>query len=542
MPKLRFQEPARLPGAADFSSSDDLRGSLNVVRLVKSQPWIWDELRKACELEVPYARHRAPGCWELVMIAFVASRQVDIQPWWDESSDELWGECGFDGKPPYIRVWRRLRELESVCEAFLAAAAKVIQRAKMHDGRVLAHVHFDWTEDETHASLVHDCQKGEACAYAKKLGKRVWGHAIRPARASAQAAREERHALAAESEEEADKREKASAPNKTEVVKREGRTIKRVRINGCWFRTNDLDAGLRAYTSPRGRKRVWHGYYAGKAVDHLTGAVIPSVDSASINESHLFPPLFDRVTEMAGSVPETVIADRGLSIESCFEHATKHGAAPIFPWRKYSDGMRHDHEAYDRHGVARCKVCGGDTEQIRFSANGGHPRLWFRCVHPFTDACRKEQTISCKEDWRTLIPLARTSSLYQELRESHQTYESAHDVWRDRYRVAADDLGVRPKVVSLGWHKLKSNVACLIDWLRVSAKAGWLAAKPHQTKAKGERRFKRAGQRAAEQLEDFRTKVGLSDAYGPQAKAHGLGHEKPPSRRRPPKAVIVSGP
>jgi hypothetical protein len=121
MPSHRYHDPDRLQEAANFSDEDQLRGSLNTVRLLKSQEWVWDSLREACELEVKYARKREPGHWELAAIAFVSSRQVDIQPWWDESSDELWQECGFTDKPPYLRVWRRLRELENVCEAFLNA-------------------------------------------------------------------------------------------------------------------------------------------------------------------------------------------------------------------------------------------------------------------------------------------------------------------------------------------------------------------------------------------------------------------------------------
>ncbi len=114
--------------------------------------------------------------------------------------------------------------------------------------------------------------------------------------------------------------------------------------------------------------------------------------------------------------------------------------------------------------------------QVRFSAAHGKPRLWFRCMIGATPECAKEQTISCAQDWKALIPLARTSALYHELKESHGTYEAAHDWWRDRYKVCADELGVRPKVVSLSWHRLRANVACLIDWLRIAAKNGWLGS------------------------------------------------------------------
>jgi hypothetical protein len=85
---------------------------------------------------------------------------------------------------------------------------------------------------------------------------------------------------------------------------------------------------------------------------------------------------------------------------------------------------------------------------------------------------------------------ARTHApLYHELKESHGTYEGVHDYWRDRYKLAADELAVRPKVVSRDWHRLRANVACLIDWLRIAAKNGWLGSARTARKA-GKRRFK----------------------------------------------------
>jgi hypothetical protein len=479
MPRHRFQSPDRLLGAANFSDEDQLRGSLNTVKLIKSQPWVWDQLREACELEVKYARKREPGHWELAAIAFVASRLVDIQPWWDESAEELWIECGFEGKPPYLRVWRRLRELEKVCEKFLEAAALVIQRCKKHDARVMS----------------------------------------------------------------PEEREAKNTPEKVQIVQRGGQTIKRVRVNGCWYRTLDLEAGIRAYAGKFGLRRFWTGYYGGKAIDHFTGGVIPSVDSASTNECHLFPQLFDRVKAMAGEAPETAIADRGMSIASCFEHATRNGTAPVFPWRKWGDGIRHDFPTFDRHGVKRCKHCGGETEQIRFSAANNHPRLWFRCMNPTEPGCEKEQTIACKTDWRSLIPLARTEGLYHELKKSHQSFEHAHDLWRDRYRVSADTLGIRPKAVGFDWHRLRANVACLIDWLRIAAKNGWLGLKSSGKVLVGKRKFKSRGEKAAEELADERARIGLGRPYGAAAAAIGMGPKEPPSRRQrkpPPRPALAS--
>jgi hypothetical protein len=146
----------------------------------------------------------------------------------------------------------------------------------------------------------------------------------RPARSDAAArdravARRQRQEWNEEPSEEAVEHERRASPAHTQVVQRGSRTIKRIRQGGCWFRTRDVDAGIRAYEGERGAKRFWHGYYGGKAICHFTGRVIPSVDSASTQEWDLFPLLYDRVSEMAGKPPESAIGDKGLSIASCFE-------------------------------------------------------------------------------------------------------------------------------------------------------------------------------------------------------------------------------
>ncbi len=511
---------------------------MNTVKLLKSQRWIWDELREACgSLESNYARKREAGHWELVVVAFVASRQVHIQGFFDETTDELWRECGFESKPPYMRVWRRLRELETICEEFLKAAGVIIRHCREHDSRVMSHVHFDFTEDETHASLIHDCQPDEPCAYrakATRSGRRraAPGHAMRPARATTGIARRDREDRNTEDPETSAKRDKESLPEKVVITQRGSKLIKRIRQKGCWYRTRDLKAGIRAYEGERGARRFWHGYYAGKAVDHFTGGAIPCVENASKQEYHLFPALYDRVCEMSGSTPETVVGDKGFSIRSCFEYATTNGSAPVFPWRTSGgDRKRHDRDTHDRHGTVRCKYCGGQTEQVRFSTANGKPRLWVRCITGVTADCGKEQTISCSTDWKTLIPLSRLQPIYHELKQSHGTYEGVHDYWRDRYKVAADEGGIRPRVVSRDWHRLRSYAACLIDWLRIAAKNDWLGS-ARSARRKGERRFKDAGARIARELTEIRVRIGLAQPYGPKAVALGLGEALPPSERQ----------
>jgi hypothetical protein len=97
------------------------------------------------------------------------------------------------------------------------------------------------------------------------------------------------------------------------------------------------------------------------------------------------------------------------------------------------------------------------------------------------------------------------------------------------------EAGVRPKVVSADWHRLRANVACLIDWLRIAAKNGWLgstrAARKH-----GERKFQETGQRIASRLAEMRVRMGLAQPYGPKAAELGLGqlsrHLAGPGQRR----------
>ena len=240
MPRTRYQPPERILGAADYSKHDELRGSLNTVKLAKEEAaWASDGLRDVCNLEVNHGRKRESGRWELAMVAFVASRHVDLQPWWDESTDELWRKCGFEeGKPPYNRVWERLRELGEECsEAFLDATSLVIQHCIAHDPRIMAHVHVDSTEDETHAALVHDCQPGESCK--REEAQTGEGSALRPQRATTNVAREQREEWNEEDPLDSEEHARDAAPEKTITVKHGDRSVKRVRVGGCWV----LDQG-----------------------------------------------------------------------------------------------------------------------------------------------------------------------------------------------------------------------------------------------------------------------------------------------------------
>jgi hypothetical protein len=115
------------------------------------------------------------------------------------------------------------------------------------------------------------------------------------------------------------------------------------------------------------------------------------------------------------------------------------------------------------------------------------------------------------------------------LHATHKEYEAVHDYWRDRYKVAADTLANRPKAVGLDWHRLRANIACLVDWLRIAALNGWLGSA--RKALRGVRRQAEAGKNAVARLLRERIENGLDLPYGPQAKALGLGEDDPPSER-----------
>lgn len=552
MPSLHYQDPDRLVGATAFSKHERLCGSLNVVNLLKGQPWVRDALRQACDgLEVNHGRKREEGHWELAAVAFVVSGHVDLQPWWANTTNDLWEACEFKkGRPPYNRVWERLRELgERRSKAFLDVAALVIQRCREHDGRVLAHVHVDFTEDETHAALVHDCKPGESCKREEddaNGGSGRGGEEYRPQRAPTLAAREQREEWNEQEPTESEQNARRAEPEEiVDSSRADGRAVRRIRVGDCWYLTRDCEAGTRAYTTRNKVKRFWHGYYSGKIVDNLTSGVIPSVDPANKQEYDLFPALFERACEMAGATPQTVIGDKGFAVEKCYKYVTGKGAAPVFPWRGGS--KRKDYLTHDRDGMMRCKHCGGVMKQRRFAIETRKtkkeqtnptakkketPWLWFQCQAPRLPECKKEQRIRCETDWRALVPLSRLEPLYHELRKTHYEYEGAHDYWRDRYKVAADTLANRPKIVSLNWHRLRANVACLIDWLRIAELNDWLgSARATKRARKGVRRKLEAGVRAVAELMKEREDNGLDLPYGPQAERLGFGDARPPSNR-----------
>jgi hypothetical protein len=108
------------------------------------------------------------GEWGLVAIAWIASRQGDIQPFHDRASLELWRECGFDHRPSYATTHARLTELEEALPQLEAAIGLLVQRCMQAEPRIGRHVHIDGTEADTHSRFFHDCQEGDVCGWQRE--------------------------------------------------------------------------------------------------------------------------------------------------------------------------------------------------------------------------------------------------------------------------------------------------------------------------------------------------------------------------------------
>jgi hypothetical protein len=530
MAKSRISPPLHLPGATEFSAQRDQLSTLWLVKTLKETDWLYDDLAARTTVDKEWGRRREPGSWALAYMGFVVSKFVDIEPWWVQTATELWRECGFlNGRPAYQTVYERFVELEAFSDEFREVAGRLIRYCKEQAPEIGKHLHVDGTEAETHSALAHDCQPGEGCKWHKSNGsQRGTPTATHPRRVPTEVVRDERHSQSNQPPLPDDEQ----LAGQGELKEVDGRL--RLRMNGHWFRTLDNDAGVRAYSGPRKSSRFWHGFYNHKMIDHYTGAPLAvGVYSASLQEHLAYPDLLNRAQGALGTLPQTVTADRGFSIEKVFERNTRLGVASVIPWRKGLHRMeREDFTTHDRHGIPRCKHCAGESEFVRFSETPS-ARIWFHCLRPKQAGCQKDQTIACSTDWRLLVPLWRVEPVYHELRQSHQSYERVHRLWRERYRVGGDNRSSRPKRRGRACQELRAQAALLAEWFTIAWREGWLESS--RKNHKEPKRNKRGGERAAKELESYRFNIGLTTPYGPMADAR---RRLPPSlrkRKKPPR-------
>jgi hypothetical protein len=502
----RNELPVRLAGAANFTEEAEDLDPVFIVRLLKSQAHVCQQLIDATTINARGGKKRSKGHWALAYIAFVASRKFpDIQPWWSvvASNKELWRECGFKkGRPPYTTVRNHFIELEQFAWEFQNAVAAIIKKANQHpdvQGLIGRDMHVDSTEDETHARLVHDCADHEQCARRAELSKREQAALRRgrvprrlqasparfPTRESSKTAGDLRRELASEHPLEVDVKLSGLDPAKFERGYDDmGREITRIRMNGCWYRTLDTDAGIRAYKGKNGKiRKFWHGYYNTKAIcEFVETPTVVYVSSASKAEFHTYDDVLHHIKETSGT-PRSVIADKGYSVERVFKTNTEQGILTVSPFRAGNKATRPEYatDEYDEHGVPLCKHCGCEGTFVSFTVKP-KPRILYRCSINCPGSLDANgnptrQSIYCEKKWRLLLPVFRTSELYLALRQGIGTKERVHGYWRRRYHVAGTDVDNRIKRNGIGARQLRANAALLIEWLVLTYRQGWLGGK-----------------------------------------------------------------
>jgi hypothetical protein len=532
----RVHAPQHMRGATDFSRDPDILSPDWLLRTLREQRWISQPLLDTAELILTqvWGPARKPGDWVSAYLCFVTSRYVDIQPWLKQGTNaSFWREMGFEGKPPYNTVYDNFVTIErtGIADLFEATAQRLIQHARRHEPRVGRHVDVDGCEAETHGAYVHDCKPGEGCPYETgeqeaptrrtgrggrgrhHLGESRRGAGVRPQREHSDRAKLDRQH---ENEQPPVTGERIEQGVDRIQVTEDGK-LRVYTSSHHWYLQTDADAGRRLYEGQRGAKRFWCGYYKHVAEDNFLGAPVAVViSSASRQEYYIYPELMQAAINAIGEAPEAVMADKGFSVESVFRFNTERGIASIMPWRpNHQSDYGADAIEYDRHGIPRCKYCGAEGLFVRF-AERPYPRLWFKCSLGATEQCRVEQTISCSKGWRALLPLWRDDPVYHQLKESHDTHERSHDLWRDRYRVGGDNRDTRPKRMGIGWQRLRAQAALLIEWLAICDHHGWFGsgrgAERGQVVPSG-----RGGARAHAGMMRSRAVAGVNRPYGEEA-------------------------
>lgn len=82
--------------------------------------------------------------------------------------------------------------------------------------------------------------------------------------------------------------------------------------------------------------------------------------------------------------------------------------------------------------------------------------------------------VTCNQNYRYLLPLWRDTEAYLSLRDAHGEYERVHDLWRDRYRVGADSVAMRPKRKGKQWKQLRCYAELIVEWLKIAHRYGYL--------------------------------------------------------------------
>ncbi len=507
----RRREPARqLEGAGRFSDDgwlDDPRFILAVVQHAKALR----ELRVAeASLGSKYGRPRLPGSYLHLYVAFCIDRDPDVESFYNRHrTSDIWQRCGFEQPPSLSTVYVRFAELadERIDQAIQDAITGLIKTARKHAPEIGRHVHIDGTLAASHARLRHVCDLADP-----STGLGCGGHEPHPLpnRMSEAEAIERHHA---EDETPFDDGDSAGAPVNApgRLAALDAAGLRRWGLDPAephvkrqrWFERDghllvcrDGEAGVRTYAPRGGRGRTTIGVNHLVVTDHATGGLLAfDVVPADQNEFSVAAGLMDQTRDAVGLHPQAMVADRGFHITSVFTALHERQIAYVGPWRKAKHQRTRAQAAtssdghVDRHGVIRCRECGGPTRahgaNLGVTSARGRTAIRVQCAIRPLPECAGTQTILPDAAPRLIGPLNRTDEVYWQLRHTHSNYERVHAERLARYTVGGRDTASRTKRLGLGAQRVRLRYAQLLDWLRICLRYGWI--KP----PRGQRKIRR---------------------------------------------------
>jgi len=580
----RARHAHQLLEATYYSRDANMRNPAWLIAQLTAYPELWDDLER--ETSEPHSyekmttgrkqrvgRDRMPGSWLLIGIAWVVSKQVDIQTWYDTNrNSRVWEWAGFDRVPCRKTAWLRLTELSHFLSGIVDARRKLWHLAGHRDDRVGRHVHFDATFYESHTRLRHACEDPAACeanggapewiarqdaktanALRQEENKLPVGERhetslpidspppVDPIEAAYEAALDALDAEEVSGEDLLDEDGDPLTHPKYERYALAGHRPQPREVFIRWqkvatykhrYVARDGDAGFRIYQDRQGRKKS--GCFGGltlRATDDYTGEEIVSLHiPADQMEFNHFERLLNRVNEILGFDPEVIVADSGHAYRDLNRLCTKRGIALITPFRRQGKAIRsradiRQEGVVDEYGIPYCKHCGspGTTRgsSLGFENRGDKQYVRFRCANPHTPACRKQvQRIDCDVEPLVLGALSREQELYWELRRQGKPKENAHNL--ARARCAQDGLIVetRSKRIGIDFLELRSAVAGLIGALRLCVRLGWLGDYERKISPKAIRR--QGGDRGLKTFERLRKIARLFQPRGKTALSLGI--------------------
>ena len=417
-------------------------------------------------------------------------------------------------------------------------------RGRAHDDRIGADGAADATSFSAHARLHHCCPTDQwgkfLCAKNENLKKAPQ----LVARADGTLVENERHKQARQPSE-----EPAVPEDKKHGVKPVPADDPRLadlpsgqryfESDGHLFKLYDPTAGPRRYR----KGQAWVGGLLMGIADVFTGAPLAfKAIPADQNESSHYADLLDRALTATDGAIVRMAGDRGYSFRKIFEHNSTRGIASIIPWRRIShtekERSAEDRDDYDRHGVPRCRHCGGPCD-VTAAALGfhikadGRPVIRYQCTAALTPDCGPIQEISCRAEWRMLIPLSRHHDSYHAMAVAGKALERAWSAWRERYGLAGKQPETRSRRrYCIPCQELRAQTARFIEWFRILLRHGFLASARHSAPDV----FSFDGGRRLRSTLRARDRHGLNRPYGTHAEAAGLAPnaQPPPAGESPP--------